>query len=157
MKITDIMAKIKKIIDNDPDITTNYPTLAVTTAYYSDPVTPIVTDFPYITLRYIDEITEEVIGRIVDIDPDGHEVEGMFKEGIITAYCWDDDKDDTTDLADYVKKALFKMRDEYEDDGLLDIFRFKNSESIPSKGPFGGYRAICEFRVWVREDIDIIV
>lgn len=153
MRIDEIVTTIKNVLDNDTTLSTNFPTLVVTHQQTSSPTEEVITDFPFVTIRYISEVTVEAIGEYVDRDVNDDPVEGIFRDGYMTLFCWDETETNTNKLADYCRDALFRNRHANEGSGLLDIMEWDVGESTPSRGFFDGFRAIVRFRVLVKRTI----
>jgi len=153
LRIDEIVAVIKAVLDADATISGLYPTLVVTHKYDDTPTDEVILDFPYITIRFMSEVSLDQIGTYVDRDDDDLPVQGLFRDCLISLYCWDETENGATKLADYSKKAIFRARDEHEDDGVVDMFEFNSGEAMTSRGPFDSYRAVVYFRMLVKETI----
>lgn len=154
MRTVEILTTLKAILDGDTNLSSLYPTLTVTAELYDSADDEIMTDYPWISLRYVDEVSDDVIGTFVDKDDAGDVIQGLFKTGLVTAFCWSGTSmADATNLSDYAKQAFFKARDEYEDEGIKDISDFDGVQATPSRGPFDAYRAVLQIKVWVQENI----
>lgn len=156
MRIDELMVILQAILEDDPTLKDSHPTLTITHKFLDTAVDAAFDDYPYISLRYVNEVAEEQIGHLVETDVDGNLIEGMLKTGTVTAFCWDETVNGCTKLADLARKALFKKRGRYEADGLLDICNMDVSESTPARAPFDGYRSVVRVTVWLKEEIDIL-
>lgn len=153
MLISTILSKIKDIIDNNATIASNYDGLIVTHKLQSSSSNVVITDYPYITIRAIADHEEESIGGFTSRDVNDDPVTGIFKNVVVSIFCWDDDETEAVDLAEYVKRALILGRHDNESDEMLDIKDFQVYESTPPRGPFGATRATCRCIVWANDVI----
>lgn len=137
----------------DATISANYSDIVITHKYEDSPDDEVIVDNTYITIRFMSEVSLEQIGTYVDRDDSDNPVQGIFRDCLLSVYCWDETEHGATKLADYAKNAIFRARDEHEDDGVIDMCEFNAGEGMTARGPYGAYRAILYFRILVKQII----
>jgi len=153
LRIDEIVDIVKTIMENDATISSEYSDTVITHKYDDSPDDEIIVDNSYATIRFMSEVTMEQIGTYVDRDANDDPVTGIFRDCLISVYCWNETESGATKLADYTKNAIFRARFDYEDEGVIDMCEFNAGEGMTTRGPYGSYRAILYFRMCVKQTI----